>query len=283
MITSIAWSINHKKKIQNNIIKEKENKTCATVDSLGKLPYLEFKMNGESCKFLIDTGSPASILSGKYRGLVTGSGDSSFMAVNGSPINVFGKTIQVISNGEMLVTHEFFVADVTLNLLGNDFFIKNKVNIDYGSENVSIGGYNTPLYPTIPHLTYSTIACKGSTSSRREIERYLSRTPINYCAFPDEYIGVNKGRRPRLNVTTLHCVMPEPQALNTGVCNISSLPPDGGIGEVKNLYNCPPCFGDRKCNAHLLGNYKNLCLDKATQWDNIESSTPEPKAPCRRF
>jgi hypothetical protein len=132
-----------------------------------RLPYITFFIDNNPLEFLIDTGSPVSILGKSNRHLVSCKEESAFVAVNSSPITVFGKTAQSLCIKRLELPHDFYVADIATNLLGNDFFVKYNVGINYDTQTLTIEDTMFPLYPItkdalIPSVNYSTAATKGT-------------------------------------------------------------------------------------------------------------------------
>ena len=172
--------------IQNRLISATQTHDFELVSSPGKLPFINFGLNGNVCVFLIDTGSPVSILGSTFKHLVTRREESSFQAVNSSPIVIYGMTHQCLQLGDMSLPFDFYVADVNLNLLGNDFFKQYHATIDYRREIFSIGHQLFPLYPNVPQgintivpSIISNVATFGTQFPRTSI--ILERSRIQRC------------------------------------------------------------------------------------------------------
>ena len=101
------------------------------------LPFMTFNCVFNLCdrrrfdiSLLIDSGSIASILSREFRHHVVNRQEKRhLLAVNGTPISVFGSIPVTIHIDGRPYTHSFLVADVGCSILGYDFLSHNGITI----------------------------------------------------------------------------------------------------------------------------------------------------------
>ena len=91
-------------------------------------------MEDEPQLFLIDTGSAYSFLKSKYKDRVTDRADKEFLAVNASPITIYGMVDLKLELGSFNFHQKFHVAEVENNIIGNDFLVSNKILINVGEK-----------------------------------------------------------------------------------------------------------------------------------------------------
>ena len=91
-------------------------------------------MENEPQLFLIDTGSAYSFLKPKYKHKVTAKADKEFLAVNASPITMYGIVNLKLELGSFHFDQKFHVAEVENNIIGNDFLVANKILINVGEK-----------------------------------------------------------------------------------------------------------------------------------------------------
>jgi hypothetical protein len=88
-----------------------------------KSPYIMIRLNGESVRVLVDSGSPVSLLprrlASKCR--LRPRRCQPLQSINGSPIAVHGTTDTSVQFAGLTRRHPFYVADVTQALVGCDF------------------------------------------------------------------------------------------------------------------------------------------------------------------
>ena len=89
------------------------------------VPFASCLINGTRDLILVDTGATYSILKNNYKNLCSLQDPVSLAltAANGSPIHVYGHITATIQLGKAKYDYVFYVADVTQNILGVDFFI----------------------------------------------------------------------------------------------------------------------------------------------------------------
>ena len=88
-------------------------------------------MDSNQEKFLIDTGSPYSILVANHAHGVSPCNVTSFLAVNSSPIHVYGMINKSLGVSHNLYAWHFYVADINTNIIGNDFLSAFEANVNY--------------------------------------------------------------------------------------------------------------------------------------------------------
>lgn len=111
------------------------------------------KIDEIDVKFLVDTGSPVSLISfDTFEKLKLSSQlislDSILTTANGNALSVKGKCILNIAIGPLLVKQEVIVADIkgSSGILGMNFFEQNEIDIQIKSQCLSINGQSIPLF-----------------------------------------------------------------------------------------------------------------------------------------
>ncbi|CAC5414061.1 unnamed protein product [Mytilus coruscus] len=122
--------------------------------SESKLSFFAFcKIDEIDVKFLVDTGSPVSLISfDTFEKLKLSSQlislDSILTTANGNALSVKGKCILNIAIGPLLVKQEVIVVDIkgSSGILGMNFFEQNEIDIQIKSQCLSINGQSIPLF-----------------------------------------------------------------------------------------------------------------------------------------
>ncbi|CAG2245269.1 unnamed protein product [Mytilus edulis] len=112
--------------------------------------FIEAKVNGCKAKMLIDTGATVSLISKKLfdsmRLHVLSPMDREILTTNGSPLNVFGKTIIDIDINGYVYSNIAVVADLNIDgILGIDFQRSHSCVIDITKGNIWVNGRETRL------------------------------------------------------------------------------------------------------------------------------------------
>ena len=116
---------------------------------------------------LIDSGSIASILSREFRHLVVNRQEKRhLLAVNGTPITVFGSISVTIHIDGRPYTHSFLVADVGCSILGYDFLSQNSITISTSPLRL-ISKYTPPSKTSSTLSKPSFLPFSASTSIRK--------------------------------------------------------------------------------------------------------------------
>lgn len=148
--------------VQINLVKE----TCLFADC---------QINNVKVKFLVDTGSPVSLISNEtFKKLKLDSPlnkiSSTLSTANGNLLTVKGKCTLNIEIGPFEVTQELIVADIkgSSGILGMNFFHENEIDIQIRSQSLRIKDQSIPLYKET-----------SSQCSRIQIAKQVSIPPFS--------------------------------------------------------------------------------------------------------
>jgi len=158
---------------QKDKLTEKRNMQISSVSQT--CLFLHCQVNQVYTKFLIDTGSPVSLISletfdklkleSKLNRI-----DSIFTTANGNKLNAKGKCSIDINIGSCTIKQELIVADIkgSSGILGMDFLNENEIDIQIKSQSLRINDQNIPLYKEI-----------SSQCARIQINRKVSIPPYS--------------------------------------------------------------------------------------------------------
>ena len=132
---------------------------------------------------LVDTGATFSILKNQYKTLCTMSSatDLALTAANGTTINVYGKINVPIDLGGSLFNYDFYVADVTQNILGVDFLQYFNAEIQLATKQLIIGDVQLSMDAS-PYMEATDVRplayCPSIVATEAKVDPYAAQAEV---------------------------------------------------------------------------------------------------------